>query len=108
VACVSQRWGIVVMEVSARVRRGRQEHLIEQLQAIQKTEQHLFPGTMARYVVKGDEALTWIRCLLIWKSTDMPDEKTRQRTLEAFQHALDDDVDWQTAQSSVNEAVIHT
>ncbi len=96
------------MEVSARVRRGRQEHLIEQLQAIQKTEQHLFPGTMARYVVKGDEALTWIRCLLIWKSTDMPDEKTRQRTLEAFQHALDDDVDWQTAQSSVNEAVIHT
>lgn len=102
------RGGIFVTDISVQVRRGQQERLIEQLMAIQKNEQHMFPGTIARYITKGDETLTTVRCLLIWKSTEMPDEASRQHALEAFQHALDELVDWKTAQATMNEAIIHT
>jgi len=102
------RGEIVVMDISAHVRTGQQEQLVEQLRTIQKTEQHTFPGTIARYVVKGDEGLMTVRFLLIWKSTEMPDETIRQHALEAFQQALGDAVDWETAQFSIHEAIIHT
>lgn len=98
---------IVLMEISAQVRDGRQKQLIEQLKTIQKTEQHTFPGTMARYVVVGEKTPTILRLLLIWKSTEMS-ETSRYHALEAFQHALEDVVDWKTAQYTLNEAIIHT
>ena len=63
---------------------------------------------MARYIVKGEATLTTIRLFLIWKSTEMPDEASRQQALEAFQQALGDVVDWKTAQYTLNEAIIHT
>ena len=99
---------IVVTDISVRVRDGQQELLRQCLRTIQETEQHAFAGTIARYVVKGDETLASIRILLIWKSTEMPDEVTRQQALAAFQQALDDVVDWKTAHTTMNECLIHT
>ena len=62
---------------------------------------------MICYVVTGEKTPTALRLLLIWKSTEMPNETLRHRALEAFQHALEDAVDWKTAQYTLNEAIIH-
>jgi NTP pyrophosphatase (non-canonical NTP hydrolase) len=78
------------------------------LHAIQEANRHTFPGTLARYLIKGDEALTSMQFVLIWKDTDMPDETTRQHDLEALQDELADVLDWETAHTSINETLLYT
>ncbi len=67
-----------------------------------------FPGTIARYLIKGDEALTSVQFVLIWKDTEMPDETARQHDLEALQEELADVLDWKAALYSTNEALMYT
>lgn len=95
-------------DIRVQVRAGQQAKLEEKLKTIQKLDRHTFPGTVARYVIKSDEALATVQILLIWKSTEMPDETTRQQDLMLFQEELADVLDWATAQSSTHEVIIHT
>ena len=94
--------------ITVQVRPGQQQRLVEKLQAIHEADQYTFPGTIARYILRGDEQLNSVYILLIWKSTEMPDEETRQQHLVAFQTELADVLDWETAQIETNEAIIHT
>src|SRR5258708_38393922 len=87
---------------------GQQARLMEKLTAIQKLDQHTFPGTVARYVVKGDATLKTLQILLIWKTTEMPDETMRKQDFVMFQKELADVLDWETAQTSTNEVIIQT
>src|SRR6266536_3082582 len=87
---------------------GQDEQLLEKLKAIQKSDRHIFPGTVARYVVKADEMLTRVQILLVWKSTEMPNETKRAEDLALFQAELADVLDWEAAQWSTNEVIIHT
>jgi hypothetical protein len=98
----------LVTTIQVRVREGQQAKLVEKLKAIQKADRHTFPGTVARYVVKGDAALASVQIVLIWKTTEMPSETTRQQHLEAFQQELADVLDWGSAGHETNEAIIHT
>lgn len=102
------RGTLIITDMHVPVRAGQQTTLVKKLRAIQKLDKHTFPGTVARYVVKSDEALTALHILLIWKSTEMPDEATRQHDLALFQEELADVLDWETAHYSTNEAIIHT
>ena len=99
---------VLVTEIDVRVRIGQQERLVEKLQAIEGTGEHHFPGTIARYVVEGDEQLNSVRISLIWKSTEMPAEEVRQGYLEAFQAELADVLDWETARMQTTRALLHT
>jgi excisionase family DNA binding protein len=99
---------LLVTDIHVQVRVGQQARLVEKLKAIQKGDRHTFPGTVARYVVKGDTALTNAQILLIWKTTEMPDEAVRRQALAAFQEELADVLDWETAQYNTNEVLIHT
>src|SRR5260370_17186112 len=67
------RGTLLVTDIHVQVRVGQQTRLVEKLKAIQKGDRHTFPGTVARYVVKGDAALMNAQILLIWKTTEMPD-----------------------------------
>ena len=98
----------LVTDIRIQVRTGQQAALVKKLKTIQKLDEHTFPGTIARYVVKTDDSLTALQILLIWKSTEMPDEAVRKRDLELFQEELADVLDWETVQYSMNEAIIHT
>lgn len=100
--------GIFVSTIQVSVRSGQQEMLIERMTQLQRDNKHTFPGTIARYVVKGDELFSTVDVLLIWKETEMPDEEIRQRDLDAFKRELADVLDWDTAYYSTNEAIIHT
>ena len=87
---------------------GKQEELLNKLTHIQESNRHTFPGTIARYLIKGDEAITGVHIVLLWKDTDMPDETTRQHDLEAFQHELADVLDWESASTTTNETLLYT
>lgn len=90
------------------MRPDKQNLLIKKLASIQNADRHTFPGTVARYVIKGDSTLTSVRILLVWKDTEMPGEIVRQRHLTAFQEELADVLDWETAHYQTNETIIHT
>src|SRR5215472_3397344 len=102
------RGTVFATEIRVQVRPHQQQELLAKLYAIQQSDQHTFPGTLARYVLKGDPMLLSVHILLLWKDTEMPDEGTRRQDLEAFQEELADVLDWETAQYSTHEAIIHT
>ena len=102
------RGTLLVTDIHVQVRLGQQARLMEKLQVIQKLDQYTFPGTVARYVVKGDEDLKTVQILLIWKTTEMPDETTRKQDFVMFQEELADVLDWETAQINTNEVIIQT
>jgi excisionase family DNA binding protein len=102
------RGTLFVSDIHVPVRVGQQATLLKKLRMIQKLDEHTFPGTVARYVVKSDESLTALHILFIWKSTEMPDEAAREHNLALFQEQLADVLEWENAEYSTNEAIIHT
>jgi len=104
----SNRSKVLSTEIRVHVRVGKQAELLEKLNAIQTANRHTLPGTIARYLIKGDEALTCVQFVLFWKDTDMPDETTRQHDLKALQDELADVLDWETALYSTNETLMYT
>ena len=104
----SNRSKVLSTEIRVHVRVGKQAELLEKLNAIQTANRHTLPGTIARYLIKGDEALTSVQFVLFWKDTDMPDETTRQHDLKALQDELADVLDWETALYSTNETLMYT
>jgi excisionase family DNA binding protein len=96
------------MDIRVQVRAGERLRLIEKLNAMQERQEHLFPGTMQRYVFEDEAVPTMVTISLIWKDTEMPDEAMVQQEFVAFKGELGDVLDWETAQYSIKRAIIHT
>jgi len=90
------------------MRGNRLAALLERLKELKEEEQYLFPGTVARFIVKSETVPGQIEISLIWRSTAMPDEHARQQGLEKFREALADVLDWNTAQYSNGQVLMHT
>jgi excisionase family DNA binding protein len=99
---------LLSMDIEVRVHPGKQERLVEKLQAVQQANLHTFPGTLARYVFRDSPSFTTVSIWLIWRDTEMPDEATRERDLAAFRAAFADVLEWETAQISLKEGLIYT
>jgi excisionase family DNA binding protein len=99
---------VLTTAIDVPVRAGQQEQLKAKLQTMQKTAEHLFPGTIARYIVQGDEPLSYVHILLFWKSTEMPAESARQANLAIFQEDFADLLDWSNAQIKTTDALTYT
>src|SRR5579885_351645 len=99
---------VLTTEIVVPVRAGQQKRLHEKLQFIRKSEQHVFPGTLDRYVIAGDGQLNSLHISLYWKSTSMPDESEFQQYLDAFQAELADVLDWEMAEVHTREALLYT
>ena len=96
------------MDIRVGVRAGQQKRLIEKLKAILEAQRYLFPGTMQRYVFEEESEPNYIVITLIWKDTEMPDESVIQQDLKPLQAELADALDWDTAQYTTRQAIIHT
>ncbi len=99
---------VLITEIQVPVRTGQQDRLVEKLTEIQQANRHPFPGTIARYIIKGNPELTSVHLILAWKDTEMPGESAREQHLKALQEELSDVLMWEQSQSSTNEAIIHT
>lgn len=95
---------LLATTIQVQVRPGMQEKLQEKIKNIEPHD-HTFTGNVARYIIEKDEA---VKIILIWKSTEMPDEATRQQDLRSFQQAFADVLDWGTAKYSFNDVLLHT
>ena len=102
------RGNLLATDIHVHVRPGQQTRLLEKLRDIQKADEHTFPGTIARYVIKGDTELTTIHIFFIWKDTELPDDVTRQHDLHLFQKELEEVLDWGTAEYDTNNIILHT
>lgn len=102
------RSSVFMTEMHVSVRVGQQNRLLEKLEEMQRMNRHVFPGTIARYIVKGNPELTMVHIFLIWKDTEMPNESDRQQHLKSFEEDFADILQWETAHYTTNEAFIYT
>lgn len=93
--------------ISVQVRPGQRNALLQKLEAIRKKKQHLFPGTVMRYIAASSSSDRVI-LLLAWRGTVIPIEAVREEELESFRQSLDDVVDWNTAQYEDGQVLMHT
>ena len=77
----SSRSKVLATEIRVRVRADKQPELLEKLNAIQAANRHTFPGTIARYLIKGDEALTCVQIVLLWKDAHLKSGWGREGSL---------------------------
>jgi excisionase family DNA binding protein len=94
----------ILVQISA----GQQKALQRKLNAIRLKQEHIFPGTVARFIVNNDKDNEQIFIVLIWRSSVMPDEPAREEALEAFRRELADVLDWSTAQYNHGTVLMHT
>ena len=94
--------------ISVQMHAGQREVLQQRLEAIRRQKQHLFPGTVMRYVAVSNTFLERVILLLVWRGTVIPDETAREEALEEFRHSLDDVLDWSTVQHEYGQVLIHT
>jgi excisionase family DNA binding protein len=96
------------LDIHVQVRAGQRARLVERFKNMQEAQQHLFRGTMQRYVFEDEADPTRVIISLIWKDTELPDERTLQEELVTFQNDLADLLDWSTAHYTRKRAIIHT
>ena len=94
--------------ISVQAQNDQEELLTQRLEEMKLSGQHVFPGTVARYIVRSESNPRQIEIVLVWRSTVMPNEVERQQALEALQQTLADVLDWNTAQYSNGEVLMHT
>jgi hypothetical protein len=94
--------------ISVQLRAGQRDVLLQKLEVIRKKKQHLFPGTVMRYIAAGSDSSERVFLLHVWRGTVIPDEMTREVALEEFQHSLEEVVDWSTAQYEFGQVLMHT
>jgi excisionase family DNA binding protein len=94
--------------ISVQVHAGQRDVLLQKLEVMRKKKQHLFPGTVMRYIATGSDSSERVFLLLVWRGTVIPDETAREEVLEEFRRSLDDVLDWNTAQYEYGQVLMHT
>jgi excisionase family DNA binding protein len=98
---------LMVTMIDVRIHPGQQEGLRDKLVAIRQNQRHLFPGTMARYIMPGEQ-LDTLTIWLVWKDSDMPTSAKREQLLQQFKEETAQTLDWETARVRVNLSPLHT
>ena len=99
---------VLATSMLVRIRPHQRAKLMTRLEEMRREKQHLFPGTIARYMIEKQRQPEHIEILLIWRHTAMPDETTYNHWLSEFQKALSDVLDWETAQYDTGRVIMHT
>ncbi len=94
--------------ISVQMKLHREEQLVQRLEEMKLHGQHVFPGTVGRYIVKSKTVPGQVEIVLVWRSTIMPDEMEREQELDKLRQQLADVLDWNTARYSDGEVLMHT
>jgi excisionase family DNA binding protein len=93
--------------IYVQIQTNQLNNLQQRLQVIRQAQEHIFPGTVARYIVGSTTCPGTIEILLIWRSTEMPNPAVREHALQEFRTALADVLDWDTARYCDGEVWLH-
>jgi excisionase family DNA binding protein len=94
--------------IVVQVQSGKQDALTQKLDEVRQQGQHFFPGTVARFIVESETMSGQVMIILVWRSTVMPLDASREQSLEAFRQALADVLDWSTAEYNNGKVLMHT
>jgi len=97
-----------ITSVAVRIQDGRLDTLMQRLETIRQAGQHIFPGTVARFIIENETIPQQIEISLIWRQTVMPSKGEREQALEAFRQELADILDWDTARYTHGRVLMHT
>ena len=86
----------------------QRERLQQRLEELKQEGEHIFPGTVARYIIWNKTHPSALEILLIWRSATMPEEADRAEAIYKFQQDLADVLDWDTAQYKNGQVLMHT
>lgn len=99
---------VLATSILVRIRPQQHAKLVTRLEDMRREKQHLFPGTLARYMIEKQRQPEHIEILFIWRNTAMPDEATYNHWLSEFRQALSDVLDWKTAEYDTGRVIMHT
>ncbi len=97
-----------LISITAQVRPGQQDALMQKLEEMREGGLHTFPGTITRFIAASETIPGQIAITLIWRSAVMPTEAEKKREVEAFRQTFSDVLDWETAQFNNGKVLIHT
>ncbi|GCF10541.1 helix-turn-helix domain-containing protein [Dictyobacter arantiisoli] len=84
--------------ICAQILQGQQETFKLRMEEFRLKKEHLFPGTVARYISISNKQPNFVKITFIWRISVIPEENIRKQSLDAFKERLADIVDWTTAQ----------
>lgn len=93
--------------ITAQLRPGQGERLVEKLLEIRTAGKHLLPGTAARYIVRSQGCPDEVQIVLVWRSAIMPPDEERESALAALRADLAEIVAWETALYKESQVVMH-
>ncbi|MFL5692587.1 MAG: helix-turn-helix domain-containing protein [Ktedonobacteraceae bacterium] len=93
--------------ILVQMRSGQEAKLAERLDEIRRSSEHLFPGTISRYIMERKQYPGQVEIILIWRSSVMPASAKHEQALAAFRQSLDDVLDWSTAQYDEATILMH-
>src|SRR5258707_9832171 len=64
--------------IFVQVRSGQQNALIQKLEEVRQKGQHIFPGTVARFIVESETTPGQVEISLVWRSALMPSREERE------------------------------
>jgi len=99
---------LLTNSIFVRIKAHQQNNLQRRLEEIKQAGEHIFSGTVARYIIWSKAHPEKVEILLVWRSTMMPDEATRKQAIDQFQQELKDVLDWNSAHYVEGEAILHT
>lgn len=97
------------LRIETTARPGHEQEVIRRVTALAATQEHLFPGTMQRYVFTDEATPPQITILLIWKDTELAGgEAQLQQALKAFKEEFADVFNWERARYALTHALAYT
>src|SRR5579884_1935019 len=91
--------------IEVQIRPGQEDNLTKRLKEIRQAKDHLFPGTIARYIGADDGR---VEMYFVWRGVSDTNEEEIERDLEAFRRALADVLDWNTARYHTTRMLMYT
>ena|SRR6266567_5514126 len=98
----------LITVITVPVCEGQQGVFMERLRTMRQQKQHLFHGTVDRYISEIDEAAGTIEMQLVWKQSDMPGEAEYKMALDEFKETFRGVLDWEKARYSTKTVLLHT
>ena len=99
---------VFATSIHVRIRTHQRAKLMTRLEEMRREKRHLFPGTLARFIVEKQWKSEYIEILLLWRDSARPDEATYNHWLGEFQRELHDVLDWETAEYDMGRVLMHT
>jgi excisionase family DNA binding protein len=96
------------LSIQVQLRPGQRDAFMKRLAEIRKSQQHIFPGTIERYIAESKISPQLIEIQLTWRTATMPDDQAREQALEGFRQSLADVLDWSTARYNSSTVLLHT